>query len=465
MKNKLLILLTLLPVLANSQTPTQKAIELSPGYDAGQVLLPMTGGGYAIFGRESSGPGAKTDVFYLRVDAQGNQLAYKKHGEANSSESLGKGVVALQSGWLLAGSKTVISATGWLLRINTAGDALWAKEVPGTVRINQIVPMSDGSFLATGQSSNGRMFLMQLAEDGSIAWQQNYTSGEGRDLYVTSGGGACIVMGSNRLWKVHLGSRQIQWEQAVTPPPFGPTGSTDFFSLTGIVTLGKGQFAVIGSAYSDLLTALHSGHYAAVWNESGTPVWQKFVHDRTSPDFDQNEGFSIFYMPNSRNLLFAGSDAGKIAVTRMDLKGKVVDDVEIAAPGAIFGLTLIKDAGFYVMTGAVLTNSINTYFYRSASNSLAKTAAPSTGMAPQTEHFNLFHNPQSTRLAVETTIETEREGLFQLLDQQGRLIWEKKAPLAAGNNRLEFDTGTLPAGLYWLRDVHSGAPAKAFVVQ
>jgi len=464
MKNNLLAILITLPTISFAQTATQKVLELAPGYDAGQVLIPMPGNTYAIFGRQTSAPGAKSDVFYLQVDAQGNQLAYKKYGDANSSESVGKGVVALQNGWLMSGSRTVISASGWLQRISATGDVLWAKDVPGTTRINQMVSMPGGGFLATGQASGGRMFLMQVGEDGAVAWQQNYTPGEGRDLYITSGGNACIVMGTNQLWKIHLVSKQIQWEQAITPPAFGPTGNTDFFSLTGMVTLGKGQFAVIGSAYTDLLTALHSGHYAAVWNETGTPVWQKFVHDRTSADFDQNEGFSIFYLPNSKNLLFAGSDAGKIAVTRMDMKGKVVEDVEITAPGAIFGLVLIKDAGYYVMTGAALTNSINTYFYRSANNDFNKNAVPSSGMTVPMEHFQIFHSPNTAKLAVEATIEVAREGLFQLLDLQGRLIWEKKAPLDKGKNRVEFDTDALPAGLYWLREMYSLEPAKAFVV-
>ena len=466
MKNNLLTLLIALPALVCAQTSTQKVLELAPGYDAGQVLLPVTGGGYAIFGRQTAAPGANPDVFYLKVDAAGNQLAYKKYGDANISESVGKGVVTLPNGWLMSGSRTVISAVGWLQRINATGDVLWAKDVPGTARINQMVPMPGGGFLATGHTTNGRMCLLKIEEDGSVTWQQNYTSGEGRDLYITSGGNACIVMGSKQLWKIHLASKQIQWEQAIAPPAFGPTGSTDFFALTGIVTMGKGQFAVIGSAYTDLITALHSGHYAAVWNETGTPVWQKFVHDRTSTDFDQNEGFSIFYLPNSRNILFAGSDAGKIAVTRMDQQGKVVDDVEIEAPGAVFSLTLIKDAGFYVMTGGVLSNSINTYFYRSANNDLAKSVAPPIGTVPQVEHFRLFHTPGTTRLAVETRAETEREGFFQLWDIGGKLIWEKTARLAAGENRLEFDTGTLPAGLYWLRDVSAtGTAARAFVVR
>lgn len=465
MKNNLLAFLIALPAFVCAQTSTQKVLELASGYDAGQVLLPVAGGGYAIFGRQTDAPGAKSDVFYLKVDASGNQLAYKKYGDANTSESVGKGVVTLPNGWLMSGSRTVISPVGWLQRISATGDVLWVKDVPGTARINQMVPMPGGGFLATGQTTNGRMFLMQIGEDGTVVWQQNYTSGEGRDLYITSGGNACIVMGSTQLWKIHLVSKQIQWEQSVAPPPFGPTGNTDFFALTAMVTLGKGQFAVIGSAYTDLITALHSGHYAAVWNETGTPVWQKFVHDRTSPDFDQNEGFSIFYLPNSRNILFAGSDAGQVAITRMDQKGKVVDDVEIAAPGAVFGLTLIKDAGYYVMTGAVLTNSINTWFYRSANNDLSKSAAPSIGMTPETEGFRLLHTPGTTRLTVETHAETDREGFFQLWDTGGKLIWEKNARLVSGENRLEFDTGVLPAGLYWLRDVAAGTPARALLVR
>lgn len=406
-----------------------------------------------------------TDVFYLQVDAQGNQVAYKKYGDGNASETFGKGVAALQNGWLLVGSKTVIGSTGWLLRINAAGDMLWSKTVASTNRINQVVPLPDGRLLATGQSNTGRMFLMELTEDGTIVWQQNYTSGEGRDLYVTMGGNACVVLGGTQIWKIHLSSRQLQWEQPVVPPPFGPTNRTEFFVLNGIVQVEKGQFAIIGSAYTDLITELHSGHFAAVWSESGTPLWQKFLHETTNSSYDQNEGFSIFALPNTKTILFAGSDDGKIAVTRTDLKGKIVEDTEITAPGAILGLSLIKNAGFYAMTGAVLTGSVNTYFYRSGSNDLAKSTAPQnmSEQGNRAENFRVMHQPDAARLTVETSATVEREGVFQLLDVSGRLVWEKKVRLATGDNRIELETGKLSPGLYWLRDLRGDTPARAFV--
>ncbi|MFN0013723.1 MAG: hypothetical protein ACKVU2_04170 [Saprospiraceae bacterium] len=465
MKKTIIIVLALLPAFTFGQAAIQKSIALSSSYDAGHELIPVSSGGYAIFGRQTLSLGAKTDVFYLRVDAQGNQTAYKIYGDGNASETFGKGVVALQNGWLLVGSKTVIGSSGWMLRTNAAGDLLWSKTVAGTTRINQVVPLPDGRLLATGQATGGLMFLMELTEDGTIIWQQNYTSGEGRDLYVTMGGNACVVLGGTQIWKIHLASRQLQWEKPVVPPTFGPTNRTEFLVLNGIVQVDKGQFAIIGSAYTDLITELHSGHFAAVWSESGVPLWQKFLHETTNSSYDQNEGFSIFTLPNTKTILFAGSDDGKIAITRTDLKGKVVEDTEITAPGPILGLSLIKEAGFYAMTGAVLTGSVNTYFYRSGSNDLAKIAAPQPGSESgnRAENFRVIHQPDAARLTVETSTVAEREGVFQLLDVSGRVVWEKKVGLAAGDNRLELETGRLTPGLYWLRDLRGNEPARAFM--
>lgn len=461
---KIVLFAFLFPVLAQAQqVPTQKVITLSPGYDAGSVLLPATGGGYAIFGRQTAAPGAKTDAFFLRVDNDGNQITYKKYGEANANEVPGKGVLPLASGWLLSGYKEVVGSVGWLLRLSPAGDALWSKEIPGVNRINQLVPLPAGGFLATGVSA-GRMFLMNVAEDGTVLWQQNYSAGEGRDLYVTEGGNACVVLGRNKLWKVHLVSRQVQWEQNVIPPTFGPTGLVEVWGLTAIAPLGTGRFAIIGSAYTELATELYSGHFAAVWSEAGTPIWQKFLRDRTT-GYDQNEGTSLWYLPNSKSILFVGTDQGKVAVTRTDLNGKIVDEDLITTPGEMYSAVLIKDAGRYVMTGAILTSGINTYFYRSADNSLAKQAPIDAVQATQAEAFRLLQNPGEPRVTVEIVSATEREGLFQLWDVLGHLVWEKPMPLLEGPNRVVFETDTLAPGVYWLGEVRNALPPKALHIQ
>lgn len=455
----------LLPLFSVAQTATQKVLELSPGYDAGQVLLPVAGGGYAIFGRQTAAPGAKSDVFFLRVDNAGNQVAYKKHGDANATEAVGKGVVAVPNGWLVSGYKEIISSVGWLLRLNAAGDVLWAKEVPSVSRFNQLVPLPSGGFLATGLSG-GRMFLMHLTDDGTVVWQQNYTPGEGRDLYVTAGGNACVVLGRNKLWKVHLVSRLLQWEQNVTLPAFGPTGLVEIWSLNAIAPTGNGRFAIIGSAYTELATELYSGHFAAVWSETGTPIWQKFLRDRTT-GYDQNEGTSIFYLPNSKSILFAGTDQGKVAITRTDLKGKIVDEHLIATPGEMYSVTLLKDAGRYAMTGAILTSGINTYFYGSADNALALNIAQPSDAVQQTpaEGFHLLQNPGEPRVIVAIIVEAERQGVFQLWDVSGHLIWEKQVSLAAGQNRVPFDIDTLAPGVYWLSEAQSSTPPKALFVK
>ncbi len=465
MKNILVTLLMLLPVLTGAQTSIQKALALSPGYDAGQVLLP-TSGGYAIFGRQAAAPGARTDVFFLRVDADGNQLAYKKYGDDNASESMSKGVVAMPNGWLLAGSKTVISSIGWLLRLNAAGDVLWSKEVPGTSKINQIAVLPGGGVLATGQTSGGRMFLMKLADDGSVVWQQNYTPGEGRDLYITAGGNACVVLGSKNIWKVHLVSKLLQWEQSVAPPAFGPTGQTEFFALSAIAPAGNGRFAIIGSAYTELPTELYTGHFAAVWSETGVPIWQKFLRDRAT-GYDQNEGTSIFYLPNSTSILFAGTDQGKAVVTRTDLKGKILEENVINAPGEMYNVVLIKDAGRYVMTGAILTGGIDTYYYRSADNELSMSAPTPSGpiQRANAEGIRLLQRTADTRITAEMTLEADRMGHIRMWDGQGRLVLEKQVALFAGLNRVELDTDGLAPGLYWLHDVNSNCLPKALVVR
>jgi len=63
----------------------------------------------------------------------------------------------------------------------------------------------------------------------------------------------------------------------------------------------------------------------------------------------------------------------------------------------------------------------------------------------------LAPNPARGRFFISLKNETPRPELLQMLDVQGRVVFEKTLLLKAGANRLEIVPATLPAGLYALR--------------
>lgn len=70
--------------------------------------------------------------------------------------------------------------------------------------------------------------------------------------------------------------------------------------------------------------------------------------------------------------------------------------------------------------------------------------------APITE-FGLTPNPARDRFVISLKNNASRTEMFQVLDAQGRVVFEKMQPLESGSNRLEIAPGNLSPGLYLVR--------------
>ncbi|MCS7037327.1 MAG: hypothetical protein RMJ33_06955 [Saprospiraceae bacterium] len=448
-----------------SQTAINKAFNLAPGYDAGWSILPAAGGGYAIFGVQYPSIGARPDAFCLRVDDAGNTVFHRVFGAPNTDEAFGRGAVALADGWLVAGAKSIPTSRGWIVRLNASGQIVWENTYANTTKFSQLFALPTGGYLAVGALGGG-LLLLQINTDGSVVWQQNYPIPEAIDAYLTDSGNACIVMSRDRVSKVHLGTKQMVWSRIVQFPALLP-GAPEVAQLNGIEPLSKGLFAIIGSAYRELPTALYTAHYAAVWNERGEFVWDRYFRGAARADYDENEGFSVTFLSNAQNILFTGKVGDNISVTRTDLNGNVIEQKEIAAPGPVYAAKLIRDGARYAMTGAVFSNSMNTYFYRSAGNALSVQANDNQQLTPvAADNWDLQHEPAQGRAwIVAYTSENPREATFRLWALDGSLAREVRLWLTEGKNRFPLDLSGLPDGLYWLSEAGESSPPKALLIR
>lgn len=455
----------LFPAFGLCQPAVNKFFSMTPAYDAGQAILPMPGGGYAIFGYLQPGAGTRFDGFMLRVDAAGNVISQQAYGEPNADERFGQGVIALADGWLAAGSKGAPINAGWVVRLNATGQVVWAKTYANVTRFNQLIELPGGGYLGIGAGA-GQMTLVRISADGSVVWQQYYPVPEGFDAYLTSGGNACLVMSRDRVSKVHLGTQQMVWSKKVEFPNL-PPGAPEVGRLVDIVPLSKGMFALIGSAYRELPSSLYTAHYAAVWNEQGERVWDRYFRGADRSDYDENEGFCVTFLPNMQNILFIGKTGSNISVTRTTLSGSVLEQREIATPGDVYGVRLIRDGIHYVMTGAVFVGSMNTFFYRSAGNSLSVQADDLSELptAPPAERWEMQHEPASARAWITALSEGGREAIFRLWALDGSLAREMRLWLTEGENRFPLDLSGLPNGLYWISEASDSTPPRALFLQ
>ncbi|MDO8367614.1 MAG: T9SS type A sorting domain-containing protein [Saprospiraceae bacterium] len=81
---------------------------------------------------------------------------------------------------------------------------------------------------------------------------------------------------------------------------------------------------------------------------------------------------------------------------------------------------------------------------------------------PAVSTYSISPNPAKGLFTVQSNVEYPADFLLQLLDVQGKLIFEKTVPGIQGLNRWEIETGAISAGLYFLK-VNGEAAGKVAV--
>jgi len=233
---------------------------LSPAYDAGRQILPTLDGGYVLFGdRAVSAANPRRDLSLVKVSAAGTQVWQRNFGDATLNESAGQGISAVGDGWLLAGTRTDATGKnlGYLVLVNSVGTATWTKQINlagvNNLVINDIDIIADNGFIATGSVGTGtqmQMIAIRILSDGTVEWHKIYSTGTGRGILVTNGGGNGFIAGGSKIWRIRTSNGDLVWEQKVSVPAFGSVGATVNIELNDIAAMTGKQLAVIGTITS-----------------------------------------------------------------------------------------------------------------------------------------------------------------------------------------------------------------------
>jgi hypothetical protein len=463
MKKQHFLLLVLFPLFLSAQTTgiIQKNYPVSNGYDVGRAVFPGASG-YTLFGYGfQNNSTSLQDLFMLQVDPLGNQLSLKHYGTATTSESMGRGVLQMpDGGWLLAAGS---ANQGYLLRLNSAGTELWSKKIPGVAYFSDIAPLPEGGYIVVGPSpALGALVAMRLSDNGEIVWKNNYPASSPKRMYITQGGGAFLVLAGNSVSKIRTSNGLMIWNKVIDDPNYKFGEGYSFFAVNDLVPTANGQFVLAGNVYSDQITTLYSAYYAALWDESGQVHWTNFYNDKDT-GFDYSEGFSCTYLPNSKNILFAGAESGNSKVYRLNLQGIVLDSLDLGITGYNVTPVMHKFGGYYVATGGTLAaQGMNTFFYRSAGNIFRDEDAAS--IATLQDKVLLYPNPARQTVVAELQVSTEQMVRAQWIDALGRVVQENSMLLTPGLNQVKMNIAPLAPGAYWL--AFPGlpiAPAKVLI--
>ena len=129
-------------------------------FDMGHDVQQRDDGGYMVFGYTESYGAKARDLWFVRLDHEGNEVASSIVGGAEADHGT-RGVVTADGGSVMLGYTKSYSAGHWdvyLVKVDTACDTVWTRTFGGSWPETGygIAKTSDGGFILTGQTWSNR---------------------------------------------------------------------------------------------------------------------------------------------------------------------------------------------------------------------------------------------------------------------------------------------------------------------
>ncbi len=136
--------------------------------EAGYSVQETTDGGYIIAGRTDSYGSGPLDVWFIKTDANGNDIWKKTFGGSGSDFAYSV-QQTVDGGYILAGSTNSYGAGSWdiwLIKTDTDGNKIWNKTFGGSSdeRGFSVQQTTDGGYIVTGNFISD-VYLIKLSAD------------------------------------------------------------------------------------------------------------------------------------------------------------------------------------------------------------------------------------------------------------------------------------------------------------
>ena len=158
---------------------TKKAITITKNYDGGYSISKTADGGFIIGGE--AGHSHNEDFMILKVDQNGNKKWSKKFSD-HPDNSAYDAIEASDGNFYLVGSKRIVNKLEdiRIIKTNSKGNKIWDKTFGGDKDdiAEGIIESEDNTFvIVAGTFSYGKggdVLLMKINSDGEVIWQNNY---------------------------------------------------------------------------------------------------------------------------------------------------------------------------------------------------------------------------------------------------------------------------------------------------
>jgi hypothetical protein len=173
--------------------------------DYGYSVIQTTDGGFVVTGVTHSYGQGGADIYVVRTDFNGDSLWARTYG--GTDDECGWSVIQATDGNYIVAGYTDSYGSGWsdvyLIEIDSNGDSLWAQAYGGASDDEgySITRTSDGGYVVVGMSwsdlSGYDVYLIRSDSTGDTLWTKTY-GGDGDDVGMSvaeMGDAGCIVTG------------------------------------------------------------------------------------------------------------------------------------------------------------------------------------------------------------------------------------------------------------------------------
>jgi hypothetical protein len=173
--------------------------------DFGMSVVKTSDGGYAIAGYTDSFGSSNTNVYLVKVDANGNLQWNQTYGGTNNEE--GRSIVqTTDGGYAIAGDSFIFMATSsdvYLVKVDANGNLQWNQTYGGanTDYGYSVIQTSEGGYAIAGTTASFgtgyyEAYLVKTDATGNMQWNQTYGgagSVNGVSVVQTSEGGYALA--------------------------------------------------------------------------------------------------------------------------------------------------------------------------------------------------------------------------------------------------------------------------------
>ncbi len=326
-------------------------------YEEGYAIVQTTDGGYAIAGRTTSFGQGNSDVYVVKIDAQGNLQWTRTIGGSN--DEYARSITQTTDGGYIVAGYTMSFGAGladaYVVKLDAQGTVQWTRTIGGNNwdEAFDIIQTTDGGYALVGFTNtfglnNSRdVYVVKLDANGNIQWTRTVggvNNEYGYSIIQTTDGGYAIAgwthsfgVGLYDVYVVKLdASGNIQWTRTV--------GGSNTEEGLAIIQTTDGGYAIAGFTWSFGQGA--DDIYVIKLNAQGGVQWT-----RTIGGPNNERGHTIVQTADGGYAVAGWTTSfanGGAYLVKLDAQG-TLQWTKVISGGGSNGMTATSDGGFAIV--------------------------------------------------------------------------------------------------------------------